>query len=98
MAFTSILQIIKLNEPRKGTSKRTGNPYEMQDAECIILNEDGTPAQVGVLMIPKELMGKIGVGTFVGSFALRADTRQDGGRKINAELVGLQSVPVKAAK
>ena len=86
----SILQILKLNEAREGVAKISGKPYKMQDAECLILNDDGTPAEVGVLMIPKELDGLVKPGTYIGSFALRANKSREGQRRIESVLVGLQ--------
>ena len=70
----------------------------MQEAECVILNDDGTPAEVGVLMIPKDLMGKVSPGTFLGAFALRANKSREGGRRIEAVLTGLQPYAVKSGK
>lgn len=90
----SLLQVLKLNDPREGTTKE-GRAWKMQDAECIVLNDDGSVAQVGVLMIPKALEGKVVPGVFLGSFALRADTRREGQRRINAELVDLQPYDLK---
>jgi hypothetical protein len=91
----SVLQILKLNEARSGVSKTTGKPWEMQDAECLILSAEGVVDEVGVLMIPKELMGKVAPGVYLGTFALRADKSREGGRRIMPVLVGLQpfSVP-----
>lgn len=87
----SIIQILKLNESRSG--EKNGRKWEMQDAECLLLNEDGTVNQVGVLMLPKDLMGKVQPGTFMGTFALRADTSREGQRRINAILTGLNPIP-----
>ena len=86
----SILQILKLNDPRSG--EKNGRAWTMQDAECLILKEDGSCDQVGVLMIPKDLMGKVSPGVFLGSFALRADTSREGQRRIQAVLTGLQEL------
>lgn len=86
----SIIQIIKVNELRDREFE--GRKYQTQDAECIMLNDDGTPAQVGVLKVPKDLLGKVGVGTFVGSFAMRPDMKT---RVLGAVLVGLQPYAVK---
>lgn len=87
----SIIQILKLNEARSG--EKNGRRWEMQDAECLLLNEDGTVNQVGVLMLPKDLMGKVQPGTYMGTFALRADTSREGQRRINAILTGLNQMP-----
>lgn len=93
----SILNIIKLNDVRSGIGRQSGKPYEMQDAECILLNDDGSVGEVGVLQIPRDLMGKVQVGIFMGTFALRADKSQSGGRRIQAVLTGLQPYAVKQA-
>ena len=85
--MNSILQILKVNEARKGVGKESGKAWEMQDAECIILNDAGEPEAVGVLLFPKALMGTVQPGTFLGSFSLRAGLRD---RRIEAELVGLK--------
>ena len=87
----SLIQILKLNEARSG--EKNGRRWEMQDAECLLLNDDGSVNQVGVLMLPKDLMGKVGPGTYMGTFALRADTSREGQRRINAILTGLNAVP-----
>lgn len=86
----SILQIIKVNETKSGV--KDGRPWEIQDAECILLNEDGTPSQVGVLSLPKDLRNNVKPGVYLGSFALRADLRS---RRIEAALTGLQPYAVR---
>lgn len=96
MSMTSILQIFKLNEPRKG--EKNGRAWEMQDAECAVLTDDGKVDQVAVLVIPKDLMGKVSPGVFLGRFALKADTSREGQRRLQAVLVGLDPYTVKGAK
>jgi len=81
---TAILQIIKVNEARTGS--KDGRAWEMQDAECILLDDQGQPSQVGVLSIPKDLRGKVTAGIYTGSFTLKPDLRT---RKIEAVLVSL---------
>jgi hypothetical protein len=88
----SIIDILKLNEVRKGVSQKTGKPYEMQDAECLLLTDSGEVDQVGVLQIPKDLMGKVTTGKFIGSFSLRPNLQT---RRIEAVLVGLQPYAVR---
>jgi hypothetical protein len=87
----SFIQIIKVNEARKGVSKKTGNPYEMQDAECMLLDETGLPQTVGVLMIPKDLMGKVVPGVYAASFTLGTDQE----RRIVARVVELRPMQIK---
>lgn len=95
MAITSILKIIKINELRKGS--KDGREWAMQDAECILLDDNGEEQQVGVLMLPKHLRGDAapGRGIYLGSFALQAGMRD---RRIEAVLTGLQPYSVPSAK
>lgn len=86
----SILQIIKVNDLRTGN--KDGRTWEMQDAECILLNDDGEVESVGVLQLPKELRGATKTGTYLGSFALRPNLST---RRIEAVLTGLQPYAVK---
>jgi hypothetical protein len=89
----SVLQIFKLNDPRSG--EKNGRRWEMQDAECAILTADGVVDQVGVLVIPKDMMGKVSPGIYLGSFALKANTSREGQRRIEAVLTGLQPYSTK---
>ena len=86
------LQILKVNEIREGVGKLSGQPYRMQDAECMILDDKGEVDQVGVLMLSKDQVDKVEAGIYLGSFAMRANTSEKGGRKIEAVLTGLQPV------
>lgn len=87
------LQILKLNPIREGVGKLSGNPYKMQDAECLILDDKGDVDQVGVLMLSKEQVGVTEPGVYLGAFAMRANTSEKGQRRIEAVLTGL--TPVK---
>lgn len=86
----SVIQILKLNELKTGVSRKTGNPYEMQDAECLLLKDDGTVDQVGVLQVPKGLRDKAAPGVYTASFALNANFAS---RRIEALLTDLHPVP-----
>lgn len=87
----SIIQIIKVNDKKSGV--KDGRSWELQDCECIILKETGEPDQVGVLPLPKDLRDNVKTGTYIGTFAMRADLRS---RRIEAVLTGLQPYAVKA--
>jgi len=93
----ALIQVLKVNELRSGTSVKTGVPrqWEMQDAECLLLKDDGSVDQVGVLQVPKDLRGTLQPGLFTGTFALRPDMQT---RRIGAVLVGLTPVPPSAFK
>lgn len=86
MALTSLIQILKVNEKRSGS--KDGRAWEMQDAECVLLNDSGEMEQVGVLQLPKVLMGDAAPqpGIYMGAFALQAGMRD---RRINAILTAL---------
>lgn len=92
----ALIQIIKVNEARTGVSKTTGKPWTMQDAECLLLADDGSPQHVGVLMLPRNLTGDASPkpGTYTGSFALQSSLRD---RRIEAVLTGLTAVPTRQA-
>ena len=90
----SIIQILKLNEPRPW--EHTGQKGFSHSAECLLLNDDGSVNQVGVLKIKGEdLIKKAQVGTYTGSFAMRANPAS---RVIEAVLTDITPVPGKAGK
>jgi len=92
--FSTKVQILLVNDARSGN--KNGRDWKMQDAECILLDERGNPVSVGVLMIPKELMGKITPGIYTASFALRPNLQT---RKIEASITALvQTAPVPPAR
>jgi hypothetical protein len=90
MIGSALIQIIKVNELRKGIGRESGKPYEMQDAECLLLNDDGSPSTVGVLQLPKDLQGDKAPkpGVYTGSFALKSNVMD---RRIGAVLTSLVS-------
>lgn len=90
--FHSLVQILKLNDVREGKTG-AGRDYKLQDCEAVILNDDGSVHEVGVLMLPKDLVGVAKVGTYTAAFSLRADKSKEGGRRIGAVLTSLTAVP-----
>ena len=100
--ISALIQIIKVNDARTGV--KDGRAWELQDAECLLLSDDGSPSSVGVLSLPKHLRGQNApkVGIYTAAFTLQAGMRD---RRIEAALVGLSnassrfktSVPVVAA-
>lgn len=95
MSLTSIIQILKINEKRTGN--KNGRDWAMQDAECMLLADTGEIEQVGVLQLPKDMMGDAApkLGIYIGSFALRAGMQD---RKIGAVLTALNPYTLPAAK
>lgn len=88
----ALIQIIKVNEKRSGT--KDGRAWELQDAECLLLSDDGSPMHVGVLSLPKNLRGDAAPkpGIYTGAFSLQASLRD---RRIEAVLTGLTAAPLK---
>jgi len=87
----TIIQILKVNEARSG--EKNGRKWEMQDAECILLNDDGSVGEVGVCQIPKDLINKVGPGIYTAAFTLRANKSREGGRRIEASFTNFIPVP-----
>lgn len=86
----SILQIFKVNEARSG--EKDGRKWSIQECECALLDTDGVVQEVGVLSLPRELVGNTKPGIYMGAFALKAGYKD---RKIGAVLTGLQPYAVK---
>lgn len=88
----SILQILLVNV-KEGTAKKTGNPYKISEAHCVLRDEAGVPSAVGVLNVPKSLEAVAVPGTYSAAFALEAPTYGENQGKIVATLCGLTPVP-----
>ncbi len=90
----SLIQILKLNEPRPWNMD--GKSGLSHSAECLLLNDDGSISQVGVLKIKgDDLIKKAQVGVYSGSFAMRANPAS---RVIEAVLTDLTPIPAKPTK
>ncbi|MEF9964586.1 MAG: hypothetical protein RR779_09465 [Comamonas sp.] len=92
MAFSSIIEILKVNEPRTGVSQKTGKAWSMQEAECVLRDQEGQVVQVGVLDVPRELIDNLRPGVYTASFTLSAHYQS---RKIGAQLVSLTPMPTR---
>lgn len=93
VTMQSMIRIFKLDEVKKGTSKKTGNPYEIHTAQAALVDAAGNIDTVGVLDIPPDLRDKVKPGLFSGTFAMK--TNFSNGR-IESVLTGLVPVQVKA--
>lgn len=87
----SILEILLL-DPKGGISGKTGKPWSILEAHCLLKNMDGTVASVGILQVPKALEALATVGLFTCTFGMVAGQfGADQGRLISV-LTGL--VPI----
>lgn len=86
MNATSVIQIIKVGEVQKKSWE--GRNYDVQECECILLNDDGTPEAVGVLRLDEKMRGDKApsLGTYTAKFSLKPSPKD---RKIGAVLTGL---------
>ena len=89
--FSSIIQILKVNDVLKLVSK-AGNAYERHSAECLLLDGSGAVQCVGRLVIPQELRDVAKVGLYSANFTLRVPTFGDRKGDIEAALVGLTAI------
>lgn len=53
-----------------------GRAYKSQQLECLGLDADGQPLQVGVVPLPKNLHGLIKPGIYRPSYAMRVDPKR----------------------
>lgn len=63
----SKLQILVVN-PSRNVVGKSGVPFPVQDAETVILGDDGNPVVVGPLGIPRDLIDKVLPGLYDGTF------------------------------
>lgn len=89
------ISILKVNPARSGVSAKTNKPWTMQDCECMTINDDGSIGQVGVLQLPRDMVGELApkAGDYVATFGLQPNMQT---RRIEAQIVAL--VPHIAAK
>lgn len=94
MNHTSLIQIIKVGELQNKTFE--GRSYQVQECECILINDDGTPESVGVLRLADNMRGDKApaVGTYSAKFSLKPSPKD---RKIGAVLTGLTPAGKQAA-
>lgn len=88
----SILEILVVTV-KAGNAKKTGQPYSISEAHCILKNDDGTPGAVGVLVVPKALEAVAVRGTYTANFALQAASYGEQQGRIVAVLSGLTPLP-----
>jgi hypothetical protein len=92
----SILEILLISN-KSGKAKKTGNDYSINEAHCVLRNDDGTPGAVGVLVLPKALESVAKAGfRYTASFALQAAQFGEQQGRIIAVLVGLTPIPESA--
>lgn len=85
----SILQVLVVGPLLD--KKYDGREYKTQQLECLALDADGQPLQVGVIRVPKHLQGLVKVGYYRPVFGMRV------GRERVIESVILDLTPYKPA-
>lgn len=89
----STIQIFKLDEVKKGVSKKTGNPYEIHTAQAALIDAAGNIDTVGVLDIPQSLREQVKPGVYTGSFSMKTNFQTG---RIESVLTGLTPAPVRS--
>lgn len=93
----TILEILVVTN-KSGKAKKTGNDYSINEAHCVLRNDDGSAGAVGVLVVPKALEEKAKPGMYTATFALQAAAFGENQGRIVAALVDLTAVPPGALK
>ena len=93
-SLPAYIKVLIVQEVRKGNSKRTGQPYEMQEIDCMTLDQDGVEMQVGVMQVPAPLMGKISRGTYAPVYGMRVDFASRSIKPAIVDLTPVTSAPV----
>lgn len=88
----TILEILLVNT-KTGTAKKSGQPYSISEAHCILRDEAGKAGAVGVLTVPKDLEAVAKPGVFTAAFQMEAPTYGENQGKVIAVLKGLVPVP-----
>lgn len=86
--MANVLHILMVSPPKTGTSK-ANKPYSIVETHCAILDEDGTPAGVGIWVLPREVDQAIKPGYYTPVYGMRAATYGDLKGQILGEIVGL---------
>jgi hypothetical protein len=93
---TSKIQILKVGPVQDKTYE--GRGYQIQEAECVMLNDDGSVEGVAVLRLGEKMRGDLAPkpGFFTAAFTLRANPKD---RRLEASLAGLTQfeAPKRAA-
>lgn len=86
MNASSKIQILVVGPVQDKTWE--GRAYQIQEAECVMLNDDGSPQGVAVLRLAETMRGINAPkpGLFTASFTLRANPKD---RRLEASLAGL---------
>lgn len=94
MSMTSLINILKVGVLQD--KKWEGREYQVQEAECLLLDQDQQFQGVGVLRLSEEFRkNPPAVGIYQASFALVASPKD---RRIGAQVIGLVPVPAGALK
>lgn len=95
MNATSKIQILKVGPLTPKTYE--GRSYEIQEAECVMLNDDGSVEGVAVLRLGESMRGDKAPkpGFFTAAFSLRANPKD---RRLEASLAGLTAFNPAPAK
>jgi len=91
----TVLEILLVNT-KTGNAKKTGLPFSISEAHCVLRDETGKAGAVGVLTIPKGMESRAVPGIYTASFAIEAPTYGENQGKVIAVLKDLIPLPPEA--
>jgi hypothetical protein len=96
MAHSSTVQILKItNETR--VSQKTKEPYDVREAEVLLLDDAGAVEVAGTMRLTKTLVEGLTLGTYRAGFTMAKQNYGDRRGDIVSQLVSLIPVPVRGA-
>ena len=93
--MATIIEILLL-DVKTGVGKASGKPYTLSEAHCVLRNDDGTPAGVGVTILSKEIAAIAKPGLYTCSFGLVSSTYGDDAGRVVPQITGL--IPILASQ
>lgn len=95
MSHSSTVQILKItNETRMS---KANTPYDVREAEVLLLNDEGTVECAGALRLSKALVEGLVLGTYRAGFSMVRQAFGDRRGDIVSQLVSLQLVPTRSS-
>lgn len=91
LTMQSILEILKV-DTNSGIAKKSGQPYSITEAHCILREADGSVGAVGLLVVPKLLVPKAVPGLYTASFGLVTGRMGEDQGRIVARLADLTPI------
>ena len=80
------MQVLVVGEKRSGIKE--GRPWQMQEAQTMLLDQDGTVLQVGVYSLKRDEIDKMTPGLYAPRYALGIGNGEKTKGQVIAQIVG----------